>query len=127
MVRAKNHGPEIKTVRSCYRNQAAKDCKTAMNDSKKYFIQNYLALKKIHGCSIIDIDSTEFKNFCTNVNGYYKSRMKQIRRDYLGYSEVKNVKEERQWKMFMNILHNAFKQGKEDKVTALLYDMSQIS
>ena len=53
--------------------------------------------------------------------------MKQIRRDYLGYSEVKNVKEERQWKMFMNILHNAYVTGKEDKVTALLYDMSQIS
>jgi len=98
-----------------------------MNDSKKYFIQNYLALKKIHGCSIIDIDSVEFKNFCTNVNGYYKSRMKQIRRDYLGYSEVKNVKEERQWNMLMNTLQNAFDQGKEDKVTALLYDMSQVS
>lgn len=127
MVKGKNYGPEIKTVRSSYRNQATKDCKAAMNDSKKYFIQNYLALKKTHSCSIIDIESDEFKNFSTNVNGYYKSRMKQIRREYLGYSEVKNVKEERQWRMFMNILQNAYVQGKEEKVTALLYDMSQVS
>ena len=116
-----------KPVRSYYRNLASEDCKNVMDVAKQNFITTYITFKKTHGCSLTESSSEDFHNFILSVNGFYKSRMKQLRHNYLEYTEVKNVKQERQWYAMMGTLRNAHKQGKEDKVPAVIYDMSQAS
>ena len=117
----------LKPVKSYYRNLASQDCKDVMDISKQNFIATYLSFKKTHGCSLTECDYEDFHNFVLSVDGFYKSRMKQLRHNYLNYTSVKNVKHERQWYVMMGTLRNAYKQGKEEKVTAVLYDMSQAS
>ena len=86
-----------------------------------------MTFKKTQGCSLTECDDKDFHNFILSVNGFYKSRMKQLRHNYSEYTEVKNVKHERQWYAMIRTLRNAHKEGKEGKVTAVLYDMSQAS
>jgi len=120
-------GETNKTLVSYYRNMATKDYRKIMDSSKENFINNYISFKKTHGCSLTEVSEEDFHTFIVNVNGFFKSKMKQLRKEYLGYTEIKNVKCERQWRMMMGTLRNAHKEGKEEKVTAVLYDMSQVS
>ena len=127
MGRRTQSDPTFKPVRSYYRNLASNDCKVVMDAAKENFIKTYMTLKKNQGCCLTECSAEDFHSFIVNVNGFYKSRMKQLRHNYLGYTEVKNVKQERQWYAMMGTLRNAHKEGKEEKVTAVLYDMSQRS
>ena len=120
-------GETNKLLMSYYRNMATQDYHKIMDSSKINFINNYISFKKTHGCSLTEVSEEEFHTFIVNVNGFFKSKMKQLRKEYLGYTEIKNVKCERQWRMMMGTLRNAYKEGKEMKVTAVLYDMSQAS
>lgn len=120
-------GESFKPIRSYHRNFATQDCIKAMDLAKLNFIKTYMSFKKSNGCLLTEADRSEFLNFMSSVDGFYKSQMKQVRHNYLGDTEIKNVKQERQWAVMMATLRNAYKQGKEAKVTAVLYDMSQYS
>ena len=127
MVKRTQNDVAFRPIKSYYRNLASEDCKNVMDVSKQIFIASYLSFKKTHGCSLTECDYEDFNSFILNVDGFYNNHMKQLRHNYLKYTEVKNVKHERQWYVMMGTLRNAYKQGKEEKVTAVLYDMSQAS
>ena len=91
MGRRTQSDPTFKPVRSYYRNLASNDCKVVMDAAKENFIKNYMTFKKNQGCCLTECNSEDFHSFIVNVNGFYKSRMKQLRHNYLGYTEVKNV------------------------------------
>ena len=127
MGRRTQSNSTFKPVRSYYRNLATEDCKNVMDVAKQNFITSYMSFKKTHECVLTESDYEDFHNFILSVNGFYKSRMKQLRHNYMGRTEVKNVKQERQWNVMMGSLRNAYNEGKEARVTAVLYDMSQRS
>lgn len=114
-----------KAEKSRLRNIAGEDCKDILDDSKINFLKNYVTFKKTTGKDLIDTTSNEFNEFFSNVNGYYKSRMKQLRREYEDEIVIKNVKHERQWYVLMGTLLNAHKECSEKKLTHVLYFMSQ--
>ena len=114
-------------VRSYYRNLATDDCRDVMDKAKENFIKNYITFKKTHKTSLTDSDKELFDGFIVNVNGFYRSLMKNLRAEYSEFVEIKNVKHERQWHVMMATLKNAHKQNKTWKETAVLYDMSQMS
>lgn len=116
-----------KAGKSCSRNIAGEECIDITNDSKINFLKNYMTFKKTTGKDLIDTTTHEFNEFYKNVNGYYKSRMKQLRREYESDVIIKNVKQEKQWYVLMNTLQNAHKEHSDRKVTHVLYFMSQAS
>lgn len=125
MGKGAKHDISFKPVRSYYRNMATDDCRKAMDTAKQNFISSYITFKKMHNCSLIDAPYEDFNSFIVNVDGFYKNLMKQIRNNYIEYTPVQNVKEERQWHVMMFTLRKAYKQGKEHKVTSVLHDMTR--
>ena len=112
-----------KARRSLMRQYAGEDSKEIFKQCKINFLKNYMTLTKEHG-SITEMDSEVFNNFISNVNGYYKCRMKQLRVEYEKETVIKNIKEESQWRVMMNTLINAHKQDKPEKIVSVLHDMT---
>ena len=112
-----------KARRSIMRQYAGEDCAEISKQCKVYFLRNYMSTVKEHG-SFIDMNEEVFNQFMSNVNGYFKCRMKQLRRDYEKETVIKNVKQERQWRTMMNTLRNAHVEKKQSKVTSVLHDMT---
>ena len=108
--------------RSIMRQHAGEDCKEIFKQCKLHFLRTYSTVVKEHG-SITEIDDEIFNTFISNVDGHYKCRMKQLRRDYEKETIIKNVKEEYQWNVMMNTLRNAHKEEKQMKVVAVIHDM----
>ena len=118
--------PSNKPLQSYMRECAGRDAKGIMKQSKIYFFQTYSTYVKQKG-SVISLSEEDFKQFYSNVNGYYRNQMKSLRADYEKDVVIKNVKEERQWLTMMNTLCNGYHKGEHRKITAVLYDMSQNS
>ena len=64
-----------------------------MKQSKIYFFQTYSTYVKQKG-SVISLSEEDFKQFYSNVNGYYRNQMKSLRADYEKDVVIKNVKED---------------------------------
>ena len=111
-----------KARRSIMRQYAGEDCAEISKQCKVYFLRNYMSTVKEHG-SFIDMNEEVFNQFMSNVNGYFKCRMKQLRRDYEKETVIKNVKQATV-ENDDEYASQCTRRKKQSKVTSVLHDMT---
>ena len=115
--------PSIKTTTpkmyaSIMRNQAGQETINMLNRSSEHFTKSYVTFVKTNG-SIFDVDQETFNQFIFNVNGNFKTQLKQIKNSYP--IPIRNLKQERQWNTLINTMKNAYKKNDNVKLRSALY------
>tara|TARA_B100001250_G_C19417470_1_gene621712 strand:+ start:99 stop:464 length:366 start_codon:yes stop_codon:yes gene_type:complete len=118
--------PSIKTTTpkmyaSVMRNLAGQQSITILNRSSEYFTKSYITFIKTNG-SILDVDQNKFNQFILNVNGNFKTQLKQITNSYP--IPIRNLKQERQWNTLINTMKNAYRKNDTVKLRSALYQAS---
>ena len=91
--------------------------------SMKNLSSTYVTTVKSKGY-FLDWDEKTFKDFISNVNGYFKSGMKGIRKEY-DVLHLKNVKSEEKFNCIISTLRNAHTRKCERRLSCATYFISQ--
>tara|TARA_B100000085_G_scaffold237263_1_gene226208 strand:- start:261 stop:626 length:366 start_codon:yes stop_codon:yes gene_type:complete len=119
MPSIKNTTPKM--YASIMRNLAGLQSISILNSSSQYFTKSYMTFVKTNG-SILDVDKEKFNQFIFNVDGNFKTQLKQMKNTY--DIHIRNLKEERQWNTLMNTMKNAYRKNDKVKLKTALYQAS---
>ena len=120
MPRQKNQN---KAGKSIMRNYAGEETKNAFKLSCNFFYKSYLTFKKQHG-EICECDEDKFNDFISSVNGVFKMRMRQIRKEYQSSVTDKKMKQENQWNVLINTMKNGYSEKNEKKIQCVIYHIN---
>jgi len=103
------------------RNQAGQQSITILNRSSDYFMKSYITFVKTNG-SILDVDQKKFNQFIFNVDGNFRTQLKQMKNSY--DIHIRNLKQEREWNALINTMKNAYRKNDKVKLRSALYQAS---